>query len=189
MKLIFFSILGILYLSNQEEKNFTILGYLGKDKTRTYTNMLSRDYAIYLDTKKFNEDIKEIELKISLIKGSIKENIMFYGESPQPSFYNTIFSFNKYKTNDSINVKDFDEYYKIYDKCTLYYKIPKPNERYLYVSIPPFSIRYDGRIEISVSNKLSIVAIIGIVFGAIGFIGLIIIIICCIKRKKTKKIQ
>ena len=36
MKLIFFSILGILYLSNQEEKNFTILGYLGKDKTRTY---------------------------------------------------------------------------------------------------------------------------------------------------------
>ena len=156
MKLIFFSILGILYLSNQEEKNFTILGYLGKDKTRTYTNMFSRDYAIYLDTKEFNEDIKEIELKISLIKGSFKENIMFYGDSPQPSFYDTIFSFNKYKTNDSINVKDFDEYYKIYDKCTLYYKIPKPNERYLYVSIPTFSIRYDGRIEISVSNKLSI---------------------------------
>ena len=109
-----------------------------------------------MDTKEFDEDIKEIELKISLIKGSFKENIMFYGESPQTSFYNTIFSFNKYKTNDSISVKDFDEYYKIYDKCTLYYKIPKPNERYLYVSIPTFSIRYDGRIEISVSNKLSI---------------------------------
>ena len=67
--------------------------------------------------------------------------------------------------------------------------IPKPGERYLFVSIPKFYIDYGGYVKIKLGNgnPFSVWTIILIVTGAIIFIAVFIIVISYFIRKSRRQ--
>ena len=179
MKLIFLLIIGLLQLS--VGKKCDVLGSLYKKNPLTIT---SNNYCVYIDTYDFETE-KEIGIKVSICGGHFGESRMYYvGNNNIPSV--------SYPT-------DYEDYYsESYGSCGYYadsesliyhFKIPKPSERYLFVSIPDFYKEdyYDFLVEIEIEEPFPVWAIILIVFGAIVFIAIIIIVIIYFIRKSRKQ--
>ena len=81
----------------------------------------------------------------------------------------------------------YSSYYNgYYDDFTYYFKIPKKNYRYLYLSIlPSYSYSRNDKVEIGVSG-LAVWIIAVIVVAAIIIIGGIITTIICCRRRKYR---
>ena len=183
MKLIFFLILAFLSFSI-EYKKYYVYGSITKTKSLTITQF-KNNYCVYLDTNEFDSDIKNIEIYITIYNGKFTENEMYYESTNTPPYtgqskelYNNIpFDHSSYSTY----------YYNYYDDFTYYFKIPKPIEKYLYISVLSSTyLDWGYKIEIGVSGGLALWMLLLIIAAAIILLGVIIGIIICIIRKRHK---
>ena len=182
MKIIVFLILG-LFLFSSEQKNFTVLGILSRTGSFSCSENGS---AIYIMTDYF-EDVEEIEFEFWISNGYITENYVYYGNSDTEIFGGDSISLSLHQSYYSSESESDDLYYS---KNTYFFIIPKPKEKYLYVSFPPFALThppYNEQMTVRIVNKKNTGVIIGIVIGAVILAAIIIIlIIFFIKRKKKR---
>ena len=178
MKLIFLLIIGLLQSSFG--KKCDVLGRISKSYSQTTS---SKNYCVYIDTYDFEKET-EIGIKVTVYEGYFEESIMYHiGDNDIPSVLYPTY----YESYYSSSYSGYDYgYYTYYDRYTYYFKIPKPSERYLFVSIPDFYIRYYGYVEIEIEDPFPVWAIILIVLGVIVFIAIIIIVIIYFIRKSRK---
>ena len=146
MKLIFILIFGFFCLS--DEKICSFLGKIAKKETITITNSYS---YVYIDTLEFPHE-SEIIIATTVYNGYfIRENRLYYGEGdglPSTIVLNkTEISYMSSSSSVSHNY-DWNNQREIYLHYTNYFKIPKPTQRYLYISMSEFAGSY-GEIEIS----------------------------------------
>ena len=185
MKLIFLLIIGLLQLT--EERNCSLLGKLTKKNSLT-TRI--NNYCVYIDTYDFEKET-EFEIKATVYKGYfVEEKMCYVGNNSIPSVLNTE-SCTRYC---GMNYPGFDEdiddsYYQhnYNSRFSYYFKIPKPRERYLFVSIPNYAIEYDSKVKIEFGSLsevwvITIIVIVSI-FSSI-IISVIIYAICTSKRKR-----
>ena len=186
MKLTFYIILIIFFLISQIQcKNFTVFGSISKNKSITITSS-NTDYCVYIDTNEFAQDIKEIKIFVTVYGGHTTESYMYYDS-------------NKSKLNNGKNItlnksKYFDNSYYVvlndiyFKEITHYFKIPKPSERYLYLSAPYYKPYWVSKfkVKIGVSSGIPEWIIITILIGVLAFVGIIIKIIYGAKIKRIK---
>ena len=178
MKLIFLLILAFLKYSI-EATQWTRVGYISK--SHSYTSKTnSASSCVYLDTNEFSSDISYIEIYVTTYNGRFTTQYMYY-EYSNSLVSSIVLSKNKYYDYSS-----YSSYYNdYYDDFTYYFKIPKRNYRYLYLSIlPTYYWGWNSRVEIGVSSGLAVWIIAVIVVGAIIIIGGIITTIICCRRRR-----
>ena len=176
MKLIFLLILAFLKYSI-EATQWERVGYITKTKSftlRTY----SLSSCVYLEPNEFSPDISYIEIYVTTYNGRFITQDMYYEYSD--SLVSTIV-LNNYERYDYSSYSSYHNDY--YDDFTYYFKIPKRNHRYLYLSILP-SDGWNSRVEIGVSSGLAVWIIAVIVVAAIIIIGGIITTIICCRRRR-----
>ena len=178
MKLIFLLILAFLKYSI-EATQWERVGYISKSQSYTLrTNSASS--CVYLDTNEFSSDISYIEIYVTTYNGRFTTQDMYYEYSD--SVVSTI-DLSSYKRYD---YSSYSSYYNdYYDDFTYYFKIPKRNYRYLYLSIlRTYYWGWNSRVEIGVSSGLAVWIIAVIVVAAIIIIGGIITTIICCRRRR-----
>ena len=178
MKLIFLLILAFLKYSI-EATQWTRVGYISKSHSYTSrTNSYSLSSCVYLEPNEFSPDISYIEIYVTTYNGRFITQDMYYEYSD--SLVSTI-DLSSYKRYD---YSSYSSYYNgYYDDFTYYFKIPKRNHRYLYLSILPTD-GWNSRVEIGVSSGLAVWIIAVIVVAAIIIIGGIITTIICCRRRR-----
>ena len=180
MKIIFILIFGFFCLS--DEKICSFLGKIAKKETITITNSYS---YVYIDTLEFPHE-SEIIIATTVYNGYfIRENRLYYGEGdslPSTIVLNkTEISYMSSSSSVSHNY-DWNNQREIYLHYTNYFKIPKPTQRYLYVSMSEFAGSYG---EIEISEGFPVWAIIVIIIGGVLiFTAIIIGIIRGIRRSR-----
>ena len=182
MKLIFLLILAILKSSIQSS-SCTVYGQITKSKS---LNVGNNGYCVYLDTNEFDSKTDVIEIYVTAYNGLFKEFYMYHGSTnTQPySGQGVSLSSSKYYDHSSYS----NDYTSYYDKITYYFKIPKTNNRYLYLSIPNFWVYYgfSYSVEIGVSTSLPLWLIIVIVCIVI-IIAIISTIVGRIIRRRRRE--
>ena len=178
MKIIFILILGFFCLSNEK-----ICSFLGKiAKKETITNSYS---YVYIDTLEFPHE-SEIIIATTVYNGYfIRENRLYYGEGdslPSTIVLNKTKSSYMSSSSSSGYNYDWSTLKEIYSHYTNYFKIPKPSQRYLYVSMSEFSGSYG---EIKISEGFPVWAIVVIIIVVVIIITAIIIAI--IKHIKKRR--
>ena len=178
MKLIYLLIIGLFHLSFGEKYDVLI------DISKTnYITTISKSQCVYIDTYEFEKQT-EIGVKVTVYNGSFREDIMYYiGSNTIPFDVNP----TVYENYDSSSYSGYDFGFNNFLHFTYYFKIPKANERYLFVSIPEFFIESDGYVEIGIGAPFPIWAIILIVLGGVIVISIIIIVIICYIRKSRTR--
>ena len=178
MKLIFLLILAFLKYSI-EATQWERVGYISKSQSYTLrTNSASS--CVYLDTNEFSSDISYIEIYVTTYNGRFTTQYMYY-EYSNSLVSSIVLSNPKYYDYSSYSSYD----YGYYDDFTYYFKIPKRNYRYLYLSIlPTYYWGWNSRVEIGVSSGLAVWIIAVIVVAAIIIIGGIITTIICCRRRR-----
>ena len=166
-------------------KNLTVDGFLGFGESKEYT---SSGYCVYLDKIEFNHE-KEIKVKVTIYKGIFLEEIMYYKGSNEEKKHNEKMEFQSYQDYSEKEAGSYS-HSKLYDKCTLYFKIPKLNNKYIYISIPNSTLISKGYILISVNKSFPAWAIALIVIGSVAIFVFIIILYltkCFSRRDCCKK--
>ena len=188
MKIIFLLIFAFTLLSIGIAKDVRMHGQLERYDYRLISVSLSKSYGFYLIMSEFEDVNSTIEIKIDLYNGYLTEKEMYFGFSDDlyPYFEDLIFHvWTNYTSSSSKEKKDT----KI---DTYYYKIPKSDKKYLYISVPDFSLYFNGKVEIRVVNHLffegSVKEIIGLVLGGIALVFIIILAIYLIKLINNAKI-
>ena len=188
MKLIFLLIFVFNLLSVGKTKDVSMHGQLERYDYRLISVSLSKSYGFYLDMSEFEDVNSTIEIKIDIYNGYLTENEMYFGFTDvlYPYYKDLIFhAWVNYTSKTSMEKKDT----KI---DTYYYKIPKSDKKYLYISVPDFSLYFNGKVEIRVVNHLffegSVKEIIGLVLGGIALVFIIILAIYLIKLINNAKI-
>ena len=174
MKLIFLLILAFLKYSI-EATQWERVGYISKSQSYTLrTNSASS--CVYLDTNEFSSDISYIEIYVTTYNGRFTTQYMYY------EYSNSLVSSIVLSNNKYYDYSSYSSYYNdYYDDFTYYFKIPKRNYRYLYLSIlPTYYWGWNSRVEIGVSSGLAVWIIAVIVVAAIIIIGGIITTIICL---------
>jgi len=183
MKFTFLLILGFFYFPC-DGRNFEVAGFLEKSYSgHTYSSGFRENgKVVYVNTSQFDSD--EIEFEISVGYGDLTENCMYYGSNNTelPGKAISLSACETYYASD-IHAYDDEKYFYYY------FRIPKLNDKYLYVSIPSFKLySYKGSASIMASDKNSLVSIILIIIGVVIFIViLIVLIIYFVKKKRNKK--
>ena len=178
MKLIFLLILAFLKYSI-EATQWERVGYISKSQSYTLrTNSASS--CVYLDTNEFSSDISYIEIYVTTYNGRFTTQYMYY------EYSNSLVSSIVLSNNKYYDYSSYSSYYNdYYDDFTYYFKIPKRNYRYLYLSIlPTYYWGWNSRVEIGVSSGLAVWIIAVIVVAAIIIIGVIIATIICCRRRR-----
>ena len=185
MKLIIILIFGFLCLS--KEKMYSLLGKITKKESKTTTN--SYNY-VYIDTLEFPDE-SEIIVATTVYSGYFKrEHLLYYGEGETlPSSIELNKTKSSYMSSSSSSGYNYDwsTLKEIYSHYTNYFKIPKPSQRYLYVSMSEFSGSYG---EIKISEGFPVWAIVVIIIVVVIIITAIIIAIIkhIIKRRRMNYI-
>ena len=183
MKIIIILIIGFIYLSN--EKKCDLLGKISKTKSQTTK---SKNYYVYLETSEFPDE-SEIIIATTVYDGYFTESKLYYGEGDTlPSYIYLNKSKSSYMSSSSRSGYNYDwtNHREIYNHYSSYYKIPKPTQRYLYLSINDFKGSY---VEIEISSGFPVWAIVLLVIlGVIIVAVILIIIIKFIKRKRVNYI-
>ena len=176
MKLIFLLILAFLKYSI-EATQWERVGYISK--SHSYTSKTnSPSSCVYLDTNEFSPDISYIEIYVTTYNGRFTTQDMYY------EYSNSLVSSIVLSTPKHYDYSSYSSYdYGYYDDFTYYFKIPKRNHRYLYLSILPTD-GWNSRVEIGVSSGLAVWIIAVIVVAAIIIIGGIITTIICCRRRR-----
>ena len=186
MKLTFYIILIIFFLISQIQcKNFTVFGSITKNKSITITSS-NTDYCVYIDTNDFPQDIKEIKIFVTVYGGDYTESYVYYDSKNSKLNNGQSLDLNKSKYFDSSYYVVLNDIY--FKEITHYFIIPKPSERYLYLSVPYYK-PYWGRkfeVKIGVSSGIPEWIIITILIGVLAFIGIIIKIIYGARIKRIK---
>ena len=179
MKLNFILIIGFLHSLIKSEV-FYNSGYLKKD---SYQYIGSG--AFYLNTSEFKND-RNVYLKFEITDGYFEKDFLYYG-----GYSSTPYQVNLEKTKDNYEKKSIipkrtsgntddllDEY--------AYFKIPIPEEQYLFISIPKYnSLR--TRVKVSFESTLSVGEIVGIAIGcSIGFIIIVVALSIYCKRRQMR---
>ena len=178
MKLIFLLILAFLKYSI-EATQWTRVGYISK--SHSYTSKTnSASSCVYLDTNEFSSDINYIEIYVTTYNGRFTTQYMYY------EYSNSLVSSIVLSNPKYYDYSSYSSYYNdYYDDFTYYFKIPKRNYRYLYLSIlPTYYWGWNSRVEIGVSSGLAVWIIAVIVVAAIIIIGGIITTIICCRRRR-----
>ena len=181
MKLSIILIIGFLR-SIIISKVFYNSGYLQKDSYKYIGGG-----AFYLNTSEFKGD-SNVYLKIEVTEGYFLEDFAYYG-----GYSSMPMEINLESTKDSYSIGTIDRQEIDYSQYTLkatidgyaYFKIPIPDESYLFVTVPKYtSLR--SNIKVSFDSTLTVGEIVGIGLGcSFGFAIIIVaIIICCQRRKR-----
>ena len=193
MKLIFLLILPILNC----ETVYTICKIYASISKTSYKTIYpdytssSNSICVYLDTNEFNSDDKYIEIYTTVYNGRFIRSDIYYDSTNIQPYYNQELSLTKktgydYSSYSSSNSYTYNSYH-FYEDFTYYFKILKPNNRYLILHVPNsenYFWRSGYRVEIGVSSGLAVWIIIIIVVAAIIIIsGIITTIICCRRRR------
>ena len=179
MKLSFILIIGFLQ-SFIESKDFYNYGYLQKD---SYGYIGSG--AFYLNTSEFKGD-RNVYLKFEVTDGYFEEDYLYYGGNPS-----TPYQVNLEKTKDNYKKVSFLSQRTGYNIEYLldeyaYFKIPIPDEQYLFISVPKFN-SLSSSLKVIFDSTLSIGEIVGIAFGcSFGVIIIIAAISIFFKIRKRK---
>ena len=152
-------------------RNLTVDGFLGFGESKEYT---SNGYCVYLDIIEFNHE-KEIKVKVTIYKGIFLEEIMYYKGSNEEKKHNEKMEFELFQDYIEKEAGSYS-HEKLYDKCTLYFNIPKLNNKYIYISIPNSTLISKGYILISVNKSFPAWAIALIVIGSVAIFVFIIIL-------------
>ena len=166
MKLIFLLIIGLFHISLGV--GCDVLGVISKTNSQ---KTISNFQCVYIDTYEFEKE-KEIGIKVTVYEGRFEEEDMFYiGDNSIPPV--------EYPTNyESPYSSSHSGYSFCYTEFTYYFKIPKPNERYLFVSIPAFYIEFkDSYVEIEIGEPFPLWKIILIVIAVVILFSVVIIVI------------
>ena len=174
MKLNFILIIGFLHSLIKSEV-FYNSGYLKKD---SYQYIGSG--AFYLNTSEFKND-RNVYLKFEITDGYFEKDFLYYG-----GYSSTPYQVNLEKTKDN------------YEKTTIipkrtsgiteyaYFKIPIPEEQYLFISIPKYN-SFRTRVKVSFESTLSVGEIVGIAIGCfIGFIIIAVAFFIYCKRRQMR---
>ena len=188
MKSILFLIIFSSYLSDDLIKSS--LGYLSK-KNHKRTNI--NDQFVYLDRIDF-ETQEEIELNITIYEGKLIEDFLFCKESlisPDYDIYQNFTNAKKYYYYSTSSGTYYNNILDIYYNYNSYFfKIEKPNKRYLFISFPTFIKASNGSAVIQytkdskVSEILNTGVIIGMSFASLFLLAIIVIMIIAILRKR-----
>ena len=183
MKLTFLLILGLLNLCVVYGAGyyFNYLSYLSKSGvvTISYYKRAS-DNFIYLDMSEFSGD-STIDLRITVYDGYFSDNVMYYGgfdDKPNGSSVKLY----EYKSSSSSTSTSYGFFY-YYDEFSYYFKIPKPPQKYLYVSIPNYISYTYGYAEVKISS-LNVGLIVGIVIGVAVVVGVVIFLVIFFRRRR-----
>ena len=189
MNIILFFVILILNLSKIATMRFYVIGQLTKTN---YTKVKDNgENWVYIDTNEYGNSDK-IKIKVTTYNSFFMEDIMYYGWTNDVLY--TI-ELNNSKKNDSYSASSsfYFDFRTFYFHFTYYYDIPvSSSERYLYVSIPKFSMYADTAItEIMVveTTGLSGGAIAGIVIGVVAVVTLAIIAFICYRKKRMGNSQ
>ena len=186
MKLLCILIFFIIQLHFSKEKYFFIEGYLNRNRVLKFQSSIGSK-AYYLNMSDF-DDIKgakePIKIKMVVYYGSLKEEIMYFSSSN-----NEIYQISHDLT---VEVNYVDKSYE-YSTYKYFFEIPKVDSKFLYFSIPDFSLNYIGSVEISIISPslptTGVFEIIGIIIGIIAIIFIIILSIYLIKSIMNLKIS
>ena len=166
-------LIGLSWLSN--EKKFDLLGKLTKKEFKTTK---SNNYYVYLETNEFADE-SEIIIETTTYDGYFREDNIYYGEGDSlPTYIYLNKSIYSYKSSFSSSELKYDFNSLIYDSYSLYYKIPKPARKYLYISITNFK---GTSAKIEISSEFPVWAIIVLVI-----VGIIIITVALIAFRKCR---
>ena len=140
---------------------------------------------VYLDLSSFKKgDLISLEIGMDLFFGGNRNYYEFYiDQVPASTYYDSSYWNSLRKVKNSNVTCSTGKY------CTFtWQEIKKEGSNYIYIIPPtPFSDFYTfwgKKIKISNTGGLSTGAILGIVFGVIGFIAIIAVIIICCCRKR-----
>ena len=120
MNLIFLSIFDLFYISyciSFIEKNFTVIGSLGKEAS---SRSSIPGCAVYLNTNEFS-DIEEIDLEVILKEGDLTEYIIYYGGNDVALPYGNSITLSNIRTYYAFN-SYYDDFYSKHNYY--YFKIP-----------------------------------------------------------------
>ena len=172
MKLIFLLFFSFFYFS--ESRYYYVLDLITK-KTDFETTDSSNYFCVYLDTNEF-ADLKEIRIFAKIYNGRFTEGEMFYGgTNDKPNQGDSV----PLTLSEKCNPARYSKYQNSdYDEFTFYFNIPKPNERYLYLSFPACSLYNGHSRKIGFYQDSDLFIIIGCVIISI------IVIFALIKIKK-----
>ena len=178
MKLLFILIFFIIQLHFSKAKNCYIQGYLNRYKILRFESNIGSE-AYYLNMSDF-DDIKgakePIKIKMKIYSGGLKEEIMYFSSSNDEIYHIS------HNLTIAVNYADKSDYVSRYD---YYFEIPKTDLKFLYFSVPEFSINIIGAVEISIIAPslptTGVYEIIGIIVGIIAIIFIIILSIYLIK--------
>ena len=159
------------------QKQLKVADYLGNGDSKEYS---SNGYCVYLDVLEFDKKITEINVTVTVHKGIVLEDVMYYLGSDEEKVNGAMVEFDKSKRYDKEDEGSYS-HEKLYSKYTYIFKIPKLSSKYIYISIPYTTLTSDGYVEISVNKKFPGWAIALIVIGSVAVIAAIIIIIRCYK--------
>ena len=134
---------------------------------------------IYVDASEFSGD--SIKFKLTLFDGIFKEKVMYYGGFDNEPNGSSVYlsEYKKFFGTDSQEI-----YSLFYDHVSYYYEIPKPTEKYLYVSVPIFEGNVDSRVEVEISN-LNIGLIVGLISGGVFLFSIIIFVFIFFRTRRA----
>ena len=153
-------------------KYSTLDGYLANGGSKKYK---SNGHCIYLDKLEYDKQMKEIEVEVSLYEGIFSEEKMYYKGSNEEMKPNETVGFNLSKYYNEHDEGSYT-HEKLYSKYTLYFKIPKLEDKYIYITIPNATLTSEGYVEIIVNYKFPGWAIALIVIGSLAILAFIIIL-------------
>ena len=155
----------------------------GAKQTATYSDYYQ---CVYIDTNEFPND-SEIPIKATLYEGRHKGSELFYNSTNiEPNSTTTLYIVINHATSNTYSRSGYStpsETYYNYE--SIYFKIPKPKERYLIVSIPFFIAKY-SEMEISAAFPFWAIITIASVGSAIIIAAIVITIVCCIKKHRKR---
>ena len=179
MKLNFILIIGFLHSLIKSEV-FYNSGYLKKD---SYQYIGSG--AFYLNASEFKND-RNVYLKFEITDGYFENDFLYYG-----GYSSTPYQVNLEKTKDNYEKTSIIPDRTSYNPDDLldeyaYFKIPIPDEQYLFISIPKYnSLRTS--VKVSFESTLSVGEIVGIAIGcSIGFIIIVVALSIYCKRRQMR---
>ena len=185
MKLFFILIFFIIQLHFSKAKYFYVQRYLNRNGVLNFRSSID-SRAYYLNMSEF-DDIKgakePIKIKVQVSYGNLKEETMYFSSSN-----NEIYQIS-HDLTIAVNYSDMSYEYSRY---RYYFEIPKVDSKFLYFSVPEFSLGYIGSAEISIIAPTlpttGAYEIIGIILGIIAIIFIIILSIHLIKSINNLKI-
>lgn len=196
------NIKSILILSfiilTYESRSFTFNGYV---KRNTYVTFDSDEYCVYIDKNEFT-DVREIGMNVTVYNGSFRENFIYLGQNDKIYSKGDILTLIFNTTCTKYIAGEYYHYSDYYKEYTLIFNLPKPDQRYLFVSIPSFSGSY-VKLEVGnvspkpyystdSSDSSGVIPIVIAIAGVIVVITFVCLLLCCLgklgfgKRRKKK---